>query len=237
MTSTEIARGEARLRAQPIGAHRIRAVSLLACGILASLLYVATDIIGGLRYPGYRFASQAISELGAIGAPSKPFVDPLFLLYDILALTFAIGVLREARGNRPLRLTGAFLASHAIVGFLASVSDRLGILPSFSMEQRGVGSLATDWPHIALTGVIVLLLILALSFGAFALGKRFRVYSFATLAVFIGFGAVTARYGALLAAGEPTPGLGIVERIDVYSSMVWMAILSTVLLRRVRRDA
>ena len=205
---------------------------MLLCGVLASLLYVTTDIVGGLRYPGYRFTSQAISELGAIGAPSKSFVDGLFLLYDVLALTFAIGVMRQARGNRPLRLTGAFLASHATLGLLASASDRLGILPSFSMEQRGVGSLATDWPHIALTAVIALFLVLAITCGAFALGRRFRAFSFAMLAVFVVFGAITGRFGALLAAGEPTPGLGIVERIDVYSSMLWMAALSALLMRR-----
>ena len=37
---------------------------LLTCGILAPLLYLATDILGGLRYPGYRFTAQAVSELG-----------------------------------------------------------------------------------------------------------------------------------------------------------------------------
>ena len=232
MTSIETARDQGRLQAQPIGAHHIASRAFLACGVLASLLYVTTDIVGGLRYEGYRFTSQAISELGAIGAPSKAFVDAFFLLYDVLALTFAVAVVRQARGNRALRLTGVFLASHAILGLLASASDRLGMLPSFSMEQRGVGTLATDWPHIALTGVIVLFLTLAIVAGAFALGKRFRAFSFAMLAVFVVFGAITGRYGALLAAGEPTPGLGIVERIDVYSSMLWIAVLSMALLRR-----
>jgi hypothetical membrane protein len=234
MTSIEITRDEGRSRGNSIGAHRRASRALLASGALASLLYVTTDIIGGLRYPGYSFTSQAISELGAIGAPSKPFVDALFLLYDLLALTFAIVVLREARRHRPLRLTGAFLASHAILGVLASASDRIGWLPSFSMQQRGVGSLATDWPHIALTGGIALFLILAISCGAFALGRRFRVFSFVVLAAFVVFGAITGRFGALLAAGEPTPGLGIIERIDVYSSMLWMALLSSALMRHAR---
>src|SRR5678815_2963304 len=67
---------------------------LLACGVLSSLLYITTDILGGLRYPGYSFTSQAISELAAIGAPTKPFVDPLFITYQLLALAFGVGVLR-----------------------------------------------------------------------------------------------------------------------------------------------
>jgi len=56
---------------------------LLACGILSSLLYVATDLLGGTSYEGYSFSAQTISELSAIGAPSKPLVGPLFLTYDV----------------------------------------------------------------------------------------------------------------------------------------------------------
>ena len=49
---------------------------LLVCGILSSLLYVAIDALAALRYEDYHsYASQAISELGAIGAPTKPLVD------------------------------------------------------------------------------------------------------------------------------------------------------------------
>ena len=58
---------------------------LLLSGILSSLLYITTDVLGGLRYPGYSFTSQAISELMATGAPSEAFVDPLFLLKSIMA--------------------------------------------------------------------------------------------------------------------------------------------------------
>jgi hypothetical protein len=43
---------------------------LLVCGILSSLLYVATDILGAMRFEGYSYTSQSISELMAVGAPS-----------------------------------------------------------------------------------------------------------------------------------------------------------------------
>ena len=73
--------------------------TLLVCGILSSLLYVATDVLGGMRYPGYSFTSQAVSELMAIGAPSEAFVDPLFIAYGVLVLAFGVGVLREGVGR------------------------------------------------------------------------------------------------------------------------------------------
>jgi hypothetical membrane protein len=203
---------------------------LLACGLASSLLYLATDVLGGLRYEGYSFTSQAISELGAIGAPSKSLVDPLFLAYDVLALAFGIAVIREAAGRGwALRITGVLLAAHALVG-LAGVRG-------FEMQQRGAGSLATDLRHIVLTSVIVSLLLAAIGVGAFALGRRFRIYSLATLATVIAFAALTGVYAPRLAAGQPTPGLGIVERIDVYSIMLWLAVFSVALLRHPNRAA
>jgi hypothetical protein len=46
------------------------------------------------------------------------------------------------------------------------------------------------------------------------------------------FGALSAPYGARLAAGEPTPGFGIIERITIYASLLWVAVLAVALLRR-----
>jgi hypothetical protein len=102
----------------------------------------------------------------------------------------------------------------------------------FEMHQRGAGNLDTDTPHIILTGVLGSLTLLSMAFGAFALGRRFRVYSFLTLLIMIGMGAISAPYGALLAADQPTPGFGIIERILIYTSLLWVAVLGVALLRR-----
>lgn len=201
------------------------------CGIISSLLYVATDVLGGLQYGGYSFGSQAISELMAIGAPSKPFVDPLFMAYNVLALAFGVGVCWVAAGrNRALRITGAALIGYGSIGLVA------GFVGSFfAMNKRGTGTIAADAPHIILTAVLVLLLLVMIGFGAFALGSRFGVYSLATLVTVIVSGALTMPYAARLAAGLPTPGFGIVERVDVYSALLWLAVLGVALRRR--RDA
>ena len=66
---------------------------------------------------------------------------------------------------------------------------------------------------------------------AFAFGQRFRIYSLATLATVIVFGAVSAPYGARLGAGQPTPGFGVVERITIYASLLWISMLAVALLR------
>ncbi len=45
--------------------------TLLACGILSSTLYAAMMVVVAQQWPGYSSASQTISELSAIGAPTR----------------------------------------------------------------------------------------------------------------------------------------------------------------------
>ena len=204
--------------------------ALLVGGILSSFLYVATDVLGGMRYDGYSFTSQAISELMATGAPSESLVDPLFLIYDVLLLAFGACVFLEGRRrNRALAITGALLFLYGLVGFTGPTL--------FEMHPRGTGSLGGDTPHIVVTGVIVSLLLLAMGFGAFARGRRFRIYSLGTLLTVIVFGLLTIPFAARIAAGQPTPGLGIVERINVYAALLWVAVLANALVRDPRSRA
>jgi CubicO group peptidase (beta-lactamase class C family) len=198
---------------------------LLACGILSSLLYAVTDVLGGMRYDGYSFFSQAVSELMAIGAPSKPLVDPLFLAYGVLLLAFGVGVFREAAGrSRALTTTGMLLIAYGAAGFTGPTV--------YPMHQRGTGALSGDLPHIVLTGVLVSLLLFAIGFGAVALGRRFRTYSVVTLLTVIAFGALTAPFATRIAAGQSTPWFGIIERVNIYASLAWLAVLAVALLRR-----
>jgi len=62
---------------------------LIICGIVSSLLYVAMNIVGAMQFEGYDSASQAVSELFAIGAPSRPLWVLLGIVYQILVIAFA----------------------------------------------------------------------------------------------------------------------------------------------------
>jgi hypothetical membrane protein len=225
MVTLGITHARGRTIAQPARSASKTGEALIVCGILSSLLYVATDVLGGLLYDGYSFTSQMVSELMAIGAPSEAFVDPLFIIYGVLTAMFGLGVIREAGGrNNALRITGVLLIGYAVVGFTGPTL--------FEMHQRGAGSSGSDLPHIVVTGVLVLLTLLAMGFGAFALDRRFRRYSFTTILIMIVFGALAGSSGARLAAGQPTPGFGILERINIYASLLWVAVLAVALLRR-----
>jgi hypothetical membrane protein len=225
MTTIGMTQGRGQTTAPTVRSRSITRQLLLVCGVLASFIYVAADVLGGMRYEGYSFTSQAISELMAVGAPSERLVDPLFILYGVLAMAFGVGVFREASGrDRALRITGALLIGYAAAGFAGPTL--------FEMHPRGAGSGGGDLPHIVLTGALVLFLLLAIGCGAFALGKQFRIYSFATLVIVIFFGALSVPYGVRLAAGQPTPGFGIIERMNIYASLTWVTVLAIALLRR-----
>ena len=140
----------------------------LICGIVSSLLYIATDVLGVVRWGGYSYTSQSISELMAIGAPSRPLVVPLFLTYDVLVIAFGLGVSESAGRKRALRVVAGLLVGYGVVGLAG---------PFAPMHQRGVEGTLTDTMHIIITMVLVLFILLAIGLGANAFGKRFRLYS------------------------------------------------------------
>lgn len=61
-------------------------------------------MLAAFLYGDYHsFTSRAISELGALGAPTKPLVDPLFLMYSVLLILFGVGVWAAAHRQGILR--------------------------------------------------------------------------------------------------------------------------------------
>jgi len=95
--------------------------TLLICGILSSLLYVGTDILAGTLWEGYSFISRSISELSAIGAPTRPIVVPLYLANDVLVIAFGLGVWGLAGQKRALRVTAGLLVGYAVIDLVGSL--------------------------------------------------------------------------------------------------------------------
>lgn len=200
---------------------------LLVCGILAPLLYVATDVLSALRWDGYSYTAQTISETFAVGAPTRPFVLLRGLAYSVFVIGFGLGVWESARGKRPLRVVGALLVGIAFVDLVAPF-----VAP---MHLRGAERALTDAMHIVLASVDVLFILLIIGLGASAFSRRFRLYSIGTIVVVVVFGTLAGLDGPRIAANLPTPWVGVTERISVFSYMLWLVVLAIGLLR-VQRD-
>jgi hypothetical protein len=66
---------------------------LLGGGVVALVWWVTMDVVGSLRYPGYSYLDQTISELGAQGAPTKVLMTVASgLPYALLMGAFGVGV-------------------------------------------------------------------------------------------------------------------------------------------------
>jgi len=197
---------------------------LLACGIAASLLYIAMNIVVPLQWPGYSFASRVISELSAIDAPTRSLWVPLGIVYGVLMGAFGWGVWVAARGNRPLRVAGALILIHSVIGL---------VWPP--MHQREVvaagGGTLTDVLHIVWSAAWVAFMLAAMAFAAAGLGTRFRRYSIATLAILVVFGVLTGLDAPNLSTNLPTPLIGVWERIQIGVVIVWNVVLAIALLQ------
>lgn len=199
--------------------------SLLLCGILASLLYVAMMIITAQLYEGYSSASQTVSELSAIGAPTRTLWVTLGVFYGLLSLVFAYGVWKSAGENRQLRIAGILLIAYSFVGFFWPPMHTREILAA------GGGTL-TDTLHIAFTAITVPLMLLSIGFAASALGRQFRLYSIAALVIMVFFGTLTGIEGPKLSTGEPTPWVGVWERILIGVYLLWVVTMAVMLMRK-----
>ncbi len=192
-TTQNTSRGAMRVR------HEGTSRSALLCGVAAALVYVGTDIFAGLRYPGYSFFGQAVSELFAIGAPTSHVVVPLFTLSSALLLPFAFGVRAASSGRSRTRQAMAWMiASNGI--------DTLILWNLFPIHMRGDVPTLTDTMHLVFAANPFILATIAL--GAAGFRGWFRFYSIGTILVLLAGAVLGFSYAPQLAAHQATPWLG-----------------------------
>jgi hypothetical protein len=193
---------------------------LVSCGIISSLFYVAMNVFVPLQWPGYNPAAQVVSELSAIGAPTRPLWVALGTAYGVLVGAFGIGVWLRGHGDRSLRVAAAALIVSSVVGLYWP-----------PMHMRGASQTWTDTLHLVWAVVTLLLMLVTIAFGAAAFGARFRHFSLGIAATFVVFGILTFRDAQDLAANLPTPWIGVWERINIGAYMLWVIVFAIALLR------
>lgn len=149
---------------------------------------------------------------------------------DLLFAAFGVGVWRAAtHSNQALRVTGALLVAWAATGPMWF---------PFPMTARGDIAASTssvaDVMHGVLGAVTYLLIAATIVAGAAALGRKFRIYSVVTLLIVFGFAVPYAPSVSRIAEGEPTPWLGVFERVSFFTWLVWVGVLALALIRRTR---
>lgn len=203
--------------------------SLLLSGIAAPLLYAAADTLAGLRWAAYSFRDMTISELGAIGAPSRPLFAAILVPSYLLLAGFGAGVRRAAAGRARLRVAGSLVIAFAVLALTVGQ-----VVP---MQPRGVEQGLAGALHLVEGLVAMLLVLSAMVLAAAALGPRFRRYTAVTIAIVLVFGAWSGADAPRIGAGLPTPWVGVRERVFWYAYQLWFIVLALTLLREDRGPA
>ena len=198
---------------------------LLVSAVLSSLLYAAMLVVVPFWWDDYSSASRTVSELSAIGAPTRPLWVALAMIWTLLYALGGAGVMASAGARRSLRAAGVMIIVQAVIG---------AFWPP--MHQREVlaagGATITDTLHLVWALNNGVLALLAMAFAAAGLGARFRGYSLATIAVLLVTGVMTSLDAPRVEANLPTPLVGVWERINIAAWLIWVMALAVVLIRR-----
>lgn len=204
---------------------RVPARACVFAGVVMFVLYILMDVVASLAYGGYSYVDQTISELSAIGAPTRTFWLVMSLFYALFSLAFALGVLALAGERRQVRIVGWLLLAAAASSLLWWLAP---------MHQREVlaagGGTWRDTMHLVTGGISSVLFFSMIGVGAFAFGRRFRWYSFVTIGLMLAFGMLMNMDVDSVGNNAPTPWLGIWERIAVEGAMLWEAVFALALL-------
>lgn len=192
------------------------------CGPLAAAVFLAADLTGIVKTPGYSPGSQAISELMEQGAPAKPLVDPLLVLYHGLAIPFAAGLHRGLPEGRPGRAGPLLIALAGMAGV---------ILTLFFPCDPGCA------PFVSLRGTLHIFIAIPMGFailiGILLIGLRLRGHR-----AFAGHAYATAGLGLGLAGVTvvvaETDLVGLVERVLTWSYLQWYAVSGVIIWRRMK---
>lgn len=194
---------------------------LLACGLAAPVLFLVTDLLAIARAAAYSPMRQSISELTAVGAPTRPLVTALRVTGDGLMAALGTGVTAAAGDSRALAATGGLVATQAALDAFATAA-----LPrDYASPTWAPRNTANTVVMAAGVGCFVA----AMGTGAVAIRGPFRALS---AGIPLSYGLLTVLSLLLRPRGEPQSSTGAQERTMAYTCELWAAALAIVLLRR-----
>nr|WP_202119658.1 DUF998 domain-containing protein [Pseudomonas otitidis] len=210
-----------------IGSAAVKTIdrALLGLGVLIPFWLFAGVALTALAYPGYSHLDQAMSQLGATGAPTQGFsawVNDLPL--GVLFVLFAVGVARRFQASRLALVSASLILLHGLASFATGyfACDQ-GCAPTQPSVSQQVHNLAGLLMFASLT--------LASALWVF-LGRRlldapgFGVFS--ALCVVLALVTVVLM-GRALADGQL---FGLYQRLNYGVSVTWVASLALLALRR-----
>lgn len=188
---------------------------LALVGILGVLCYFLHVLLGQASYPGYRAATQAVSELTAVGAPSRLVATVFSALYGLCMVAFSLGIwtLFRDRISSFFSLGCLLLLGRHLVSFFGYLL--------FPLAQSGYMGRWKEVAHLMVTGVVLILSLAALLLIGLGSWKKYRGLSIVSFA-----GVFFLAAGALLTQLVSPSFVGYAQRISAFSLIFYMGLLA-----------
>lgn len=197
---------------------------LLGSGVLIPFWLLLGVALTALAYPGYSHLQQAMSELGAQGAPTHGFSAwvnnlPLGLLF----MLFGVGVARRFHGSKLALFSALLIGLHGLgslgTGYFSCDQSCAPAQPSLSQQLHNLAGLLM---FLSLTLACALWIVLAR-----------RLLQSPGLALFSALCLLLAIVTVWLMATAAASGqlFGLYQRLNYAVSVLWVAALALQTLR------
>jgi len=186
-----------------------------ACWTVAGVAYLGLEAMAAAAHPGYRYATNFISDLGRPDSPLSHLMNTAFVMQGTLFFAAAVALTRASRGR-----VGVFVACAA--------ANAVGNVVVAMVPSGGAG---IAWVHVSAAAVAIVGGNAAILAGHRMVSESrwYRLTSVALAALgFVAFGALAI--GAVTASTVILPG-AVWERTCVYTIIGWQ-LLSALRLSR-----
>jgi hypothetical membrane protein len=183
--------------------------------IAAAAIYVGATAAGSLLDPTYSQLRQHVSDLTATGASTSPDLAPLYILYNLLVLAFAVNLTIAFNHGRLFQLGLALLAANAIAGVL--------MVTFFAEDLGGTPKTLAGTGHLIFASVSSIAIVIGsfvYGFGFRRLGRPWRAVSVLSFGVGILF--ILAAPFAVMTTAANSDLAGLAERAAIAPFIVWL---------------
>lgn len=197
---------------------------IFIAGVVGPVFYFLLLTALGLMWKGYNPTVQSMSEIGSVVSPYKDIMNYLgFSLLGIFISLFGVGLLKEFRRGVLQYLTfflvliaGVFMFA---VGFFPCDAGCVDVTKTGEMH-----SLTSTVPSITLPlAAMIIAIIITKKWG-----KRWGYISF-------WLGALSMISGPIMFISQIAPYVGIIQRVGIGLSLLWMVLISAKILKEIRQ--
>ncbi|WP_461255100.1 DUF998 domain-containing protein [Treponema sp. R80B11-R83G3] len=203
----------------------IRIISLF--GIFSVVFYFLHVILGNIFYEGYNPMAQAVSDLTASNSPSRNIARAFAFIYGMFSVIFTICLFTYLKNkiNKIVNVASCVFCIMNIVSFFGYTF--------FPLSESGYAGTFQDIIHIVVTVFVVLFTVVSLML--FGIGfMRKTNYKYLGIISFITLFLLMA--GSMLVGILPKEYFGFAERINVYSIVIYIGIMSLWMYNNIKKE-